>query len=64
VGHASASDAEILEFAAAQGYTLFTHDLDFGMLLAGLKTSGPSVLHFRPQSAKQCFVRFWPLKFP
>ncbi len=34
VGHASAPDSEIMEFAVANGYIVFTHDLDFGMLLA------------------------------
>ena len=38
-----------MEFAVANGYVVFTHDLDFGMLLAAYKTNGPSVLQVRSQ---------------
>jgi predicted nuclease of predicted toxin-antitoxin system len=38
-----------LEFAAANGWIIFTHDLDFGMLLAGLGTNTPGVLQVRSQ---------------
>jgi predicted nuclease of predicted toxin-antitoxin system len=38
-----------LEFAGANRYVVFTHDLDFGMLLAAQKTSGPSVVQVRSQ---------------
>lgn len=34
VGAASASNAEIMDHAGARGFVIFTHDLDFGMLLA------------------------------
>ncbi|MBI1790868.1 MAG: DUF5615 family PIN-like protein [Acidobacteria bacterium] len=49
VGRPSAPDAEILAFAAANGYIVFTHDLDFGMLLAAHETRGPSVVQVRSQ---------------
>jgi len=49
VGRAWARDTEIMEFAAMNGYVVFTHDLDFGMLLAAHGTSGPSVLQVRTQ---------------
>ena len=49
IGEASAPDSEIMEYAVANGYVVFTHDLDFGMLLAAHKTSGPSVLQVRTQ---------------
>ena len=49
VGHPSAPDREILEYAGANRYVVFTHDLDFGMLLAAHKTSGPSVVQIRSQ---------------
>ena len=49
LGRPSAPEGEILEFAAANGYVVFTHDLDFGMLLAAHKTRGPSVLQIRSQ---------------
>lgn len=38
-----------MEFAAANGYTVFTHDLESGMLLAAHKTTAPSVLQLRSQ---------------
>jgi predicted nuclease of predicted toxin-antitoxin system len=34
------ADSEIIDFAAANGWIVFTHDLDFGMLLAALRTKG------------------------
>jgi predicted nuclease of predicted toxin-antitoxin system len=49
VGQPSAPDREILEFAVANGYIVFTHDLDFGMLLAARKTKGRSVIQVRSQ---------------
>ena len=49
VGQPSAPDQEILEFAVAAGYIVFTHDLDFGMLLAAYKTTAPSVIQLRSQ---------------
>jgi len=38
LGQPGAADSEILDFAAANGWIIFTHDLDFGMLLAALRT--------------------------
>jgi predicted nuclease of predicted toxin-antitoxin system len=49
VGQPKAPDSEILDFAAANGWIVFTHDLDFGTLLAGLRTNTPSVLQVRSQ---------------
>lgn len=49
VGRASASDTEIMEHASAGGFVIFTHDLDFGMLLAMRRTPGPSVIQIRTQ---------------
>ncbi len=42
-------DSEVFDFAAANGWIVFTHDLDFGMLLAALGTSSPSVIQVRSQ---------------
>jgi predicted nuclease of predicted toxin-antitoxin system len=47
VGHPGAADSEIFDFAAANDWIVFTHDLDFGMLLAALGTSTPSVIQFK-----------------
>jgi predicted nuclease of predicted toxin-antitoxin system len=49
VGAPTSSDAELLAYAAARGFVVFTHDLDFGMLLAMRKQSGPSVIQIRTQ---------------
>jgi predicted nuclease of predicted toxin-antitoxin system len=34
IGEASAPDSLILDYAPSSGFVVFTHDLDFGMLLA------------------------------
>ena len=49
VGTASASDTEIMDHASARGFVIFTHDLDFGMLLAMRRTTSPSVIQIRTQ---------------
>jgi predicted nuclease of predicted toxin-antitoxin system len=49
VGPASAPDFEILDYADLRGYVIFTHDLDFGALLARRKASRPSVIQLRSQ---------------
>ena len=56
VGDKGAEDTEILEWARAHGYIVFTNDLDFGRLLALTYAKGPSVLQIRgsdllPESA-------------
>ncbi|MBM3435245.1 MAG: hypothetical protein FJY07_03385 [Bacteroidetes bacterium] len=48
-GKANAPDKEILEWARKNDYVLFTHDLDFGILLAANKTICPSVIQVRTQ---------------
>jgi predicted nuclease of predicted toxin-antitoxin system len=45
----SAPDSQILDYAASNGFVVFTHDLDFGMLLAAGRTRGPSVIQVRTQ---------------
>jgi predicted nuclease of predicted toxin-antitoxin system len=49
VGEASAPDSRILDYAASNGFVVFTHDLDFGMLLASRNSRGPSVIQIRTQ---------------
>jgi predicted nuclease of predicted toxin-antitoxin system len=49
VGEVSAPDSEIVDYAAENGFVVFTHDLDFGMILAARKTRGPSVIQVRAQ---------------
>ncbi len=49
VGDRSAPDVEIMRFAAEHGYIVFTHDLDFGTLLATTQGRSPSVIQIRAQ---------------
>ena len=47
VGDPSAPDTEIMRFAREQGFVVFTHDLDFGTILATTNAAGPSVVQVR-----------------
>ncbi len=50
VGDPRATDAAIMDWAAANQYVVFTHDLDFGTMLAHSHEAGPSVLQVRAQN--------------
>ncbi len=50
IGDSRAVDSVIMEWARIHGYVVFTHDLDFGTLLALTKTVGPSVIQIRTQN--------------
>ena len=47
VGAATASDAEIMAYAAERRLVVVTHDLDFGAILAASGGTGPSVVQLR-----------------
>jgi predicted nuclease of predicted toxin-antitoxin system len=47
VGDPRAADTAIMTWAAAQGRVVFTHDLDFGTVLALTHAGGPSVVQVR-----------------
>jgi predicted nuclease of predicted toxin-antitoxin system len=49
IGSLNAPDREVLLWAEANGYLLFTHDLDFGVILAATEAEGPSVIQIRAQ---------------
>ncbi len=49
VGSYSATDSEIMAYAAEKDLVIFTHDLDFGALLAATKAGTPSVIQIRSQ---------------
>ena len=49
LGEAQASDRAIMDFARAGGFIVFTHDLDFGNILAVTGAGGPSVIQVRTQ---------------
>ena len=44
LGDPGASDRAIMEWAVTHEYVVFTHDLDFGTMLALSHAAGPSVL--------------------
>ncbi|MDY0167352.1 MAG: DUF5615 family PIN-like protein [Thermoguttaceae bacterium] len=50
VGNPAAPDSAIMAWARAEGYVVFTHDLDFGTALALTHAAGPSVLQVRAQN--------------
>jgi predicted nuclease of predicted toxin-antitoxin system len=47
VGDPRASDRKLFEYAAAESYTVFTNDLDFGAILAASGSLSPSVIQVR-----------------
>lgn len=49
VGDPRATDRSIMQWARDNGYIVFTHDLDFGTLLAATEAKGPSVIQIRTQ---------------
>jgi predicted nuclease of predicted toxin-antitoxin system len=56
VGDPTAPDEDILAWASAHGYVVFTHDLDFGTILAATKTKSPSVLQIRTEDVSPNFL--------
>lgn len=49
IGKANASDEEIFEYTKNNGSVIFTHDLDFGSILAAANAAYPSVIQVRVQ---------------
>jgi predicted nuclease of predicted toxin-antitoxin system len=49
IGAANASDEEIMAWAKENEHIVFTHDLDFGAILAATKAQAPSVIQVRTQ---------------
>jgi predicted nuclease of predicted toxin-antitoxin system len=49
IGSPSAPDTEIIDYAGENSLVIFTHDLDFGALLARRQTRQPSVIQIRTQ---------------
>ena len=50
VGDPRTTDRAIMEWASVNGYIVFTHDLDFGALLAATRANSPSVIQIRTQN--------------
>jgi predicted nuclease of predicted toxin-antitoxin system len=50
VGPADAPDSALFAWAREHGYVVFTHDLDFGAMLAATRAESPSVFQIRTQN--------------
>ncbi len=50
VGDPRAEDEKLMEYARANNYVVFTHDLDFGTMLALTQAESPSVVQVRAQN--------------
>jgi len=64
VGKRNAPDEEIMQYARENGYTVFTHDLDFSAIV-GFDTGDESerfansrTRHFAVQHRKHCYYNF------
>jgi len=49
IGDGDAPDEQIFSWAASQHAVVFTHDLDFGAILAATSATAPSVIQLRAQ---------------
>jgi len=51
IGAMNAADREIMAWARSNGFVVFTHDLDFGTILAATGAKSPSVFQVRTQDS-------------
>ena len=56
IGDPGATDNSIMEWARAEGHVVFTHDLDFGTILAVTHADCPSVLQVRTQEVLPKYI--------
>ena len=49
IGDPRAEDTDLMEWARINGHVMFTHDLDFGTMLALTQATSPSVIQVRTQ---------------
>ncbi len=63
IGNPNEKDPVIMDWARSNGYVVFTHDLDFGALLASTRATGPSVIQIRTQDimSEQLKKRILPI---
>jgi predicted nuclease of predicted toxin-antitoxin system len=57
IGSAHAPDREIMAWAKEHNAVVFTHDLDFGAILAATQANGPSVIQLRTQDVSPPTLR-------
>lgn len=56
VGDPRATDRTIMDWARDNGYVVFTHDLDFGAMLAATQAESPSVIQVRTQNTLPSYL--------
>jgi predicted nuclease of predicted toxin-antitoxin system len=56
VGNCDDTDTEIFDYATANDFAVFTHDLDFGTILSKQKSSKPSVIQLRTKDTLPMLV--------
>ena len=56
IGDPGASDKDVMDWARNNQYVVFTHDLDFGTMLALSHEAGPSVLQVRTEDTLPDFL--------
>ncbi len=56
IGDPRADDPVLMDWARANGYVVFTHDLDFGTLLALTQAESPSVIQVRTQDVTPAYL--------
>ena len=57
IGDRHAKDSVIMDWARSHEHVIFTHDLDFGLLLALTRAKGPSVIQVRTQDVMSTDLR-------
>lgn len=57
IGTVDAVDSEIMSWAKEHGAIVFTHDLDFGAILAATKANAPSVIQVRSQDVSPALLQ-------
>lgn len=50
IGDPKTADVHIFQWAAQNGFVIYTHDLDFGAILAATNAQFPSVIQIRTQN--------------
>ena len=56
IGNPRAADSEIMAWAKKNSHVVFTHDLDFGTMLALTQAEGPSVIQVRTQDVTPAVI--------
>jgi len=59
IGAPNAPDTELLNWARDHNHIVFTHDLDFGEILAATNARGPSVIQVRTQDVAPIELADW-----